>query len=226
MILQLMSLDLSCTLVAAYRVVLPALALEVLHVGPEGYGLLASAPSAGAVLATYFVFRVVGRSRRLGVVLLMATGAYGIGAIVLAQAPVFALALAAAVFLGGCDAMATSIRHAAVQLETPDQLRGRVSSIYQMASRGGPSFGDVNVGLLAGLLGPAAALTVGGVVPLLYAGGLYLRRGRVAAYQGAGAKEVLARPVVDPPPDPESAAADPPTTRQSYDGGPPPRRVS
>ena len=58
--------------------------------------------------------------------------------------------------------MATTIRHAAVQLETPDELRGRVSSIYQMASRGGPALGDTLVGAVAWLLGPVAALTIGG----------------------------------------------------------------
>jgi MFS family permease len=199
LILQLMTVDLSCTLFGAYRVVLPALALDVLEVGPTGYGLLSSAPSAGAVLATYFVFRVVGRSRRLGVVLLLATVGYGSAAMLLAQAPVFVLALLAGVLLGGFDAMATSIRHAAVQLETPDELRGRVSSIYQMASRGGPSLGDVNVGLLAVLLGPVGALTAGGAVPVLYAASLLVRRGRVASYRGAAVEMDVPPPVVAPP---------------------------
>jgi MFS family permease len=199
LILQLMTLDLSATLFAAYRVVLPALALDVLHVGPAGYGLLSSAPSAGAVLATYFVFRVLARSRRLGRVLLLATMGYGVATMLLAQSPHFATALFAAVLMGALDAMATSIRHAAVQLETPDELRGRVSSIYQMASRGGPSLGDVNVGLLAGLLGPVAALTLGGTVPLLYAGVLWARGGRVPRYEGADQEEVQPTPVVEPP---------------------------
>jgi MFS family permease len=185
LIVQLISLDLSATLFGAYTVVLPALALDVLHVGPTGYGLLSSAPSAGAVLATYVVLRVVGRSRRLGQVLLLSTVGYGVAALVLAQAPLFAVALVAGALLGGFDAMATSIRHAAVQLETPDQLRGRVSSIYQMASRGGPALGDVNVGLLAGVLGPAGALTVGALVPIAYASAMLLRGGRVRDYRGA-----------------------------------------
>lgn len=70
LIWQLMSLDISATFFGAYRVVLPALALDVLHVGATGYGLLSAAPSAGALLATWTVFRVVGRSERLGRVLL------------------------------------------------------------------------------------------------------------------------------------------------------------
>ncbi|MGH3263669.1 MAG: MFS transporter, partial [Trebonia sp.] len=144
LILQLISLDLSATLFGAYRVVLPALALDVLGVGPTGYGLLSAAPSAGALLATWTVFRVVGRSRRLGRVLLWSTAGYGAAAILLAQAPAFGIALVAGALIGGFDAMATTIRQAAVQLETPDHLRGRVSSIYQMASRGGPALGDVN----------------------------------------------------------------------------------
>jgi len=181
----MISLDLSATLFGAYRVVLPALALDVLHAGPTGYGLLSAAPSAGALLATYVVFRVVGRSRRLGLVLLVSTIGYGLGTIVLAQGRVLALALLGGVLLGGFDAMATTIRQAAVQLETPDSFRGRVSSLYQMASRGGPALGDLNIGWVAGLLGPIGALTVGGLVPIAYAGALLARPGRIRNYTGA-----------------------------------------
>jgi MFS family permease len=185
MIWLLMSLDLSATLFGAYRVVLPALALDVLHVGPAGYGLLSAAPSAGALFATYTVFRVVGRTRRLGRVLLYSTMGYGVGVLLLAQSHVFALALVGGVVLGGFDAMATTIRQAAVQLQTPDSLRGRVSSIYQMASRGGPALGDLNIGWIAGALGPVGALTIGGLVPIAYGGVLLLRGGRVREYAGA-----------------------------------------
>ena len=75
---MLMSLDLSATLFGAYRVVLPALCATVFHVGPQGYGVLSAAPSAGALLATYTVFRVVDRTRRLGRVLLVSTVLYGL----------------------------------------------------------------------------------------------------------------------------------------------------
>ena len=109
---MLMSLDLSATLFGAYRVVLPALAIDVLDVGPAGYGVLSAAPSAGALLATYVVFRVVQRSRRLGRVLLVSTVLYGVSVVALAQAHVFALAIVAAALIGGMDAMATTIRHA------------------------------------------------------------------------------------------------------------------
>ena len=189
LIWQLMSLDLSATFFGAYRVVLPALALDVLHVGATGYGLLSAAPSAGALLASWTVFRVVGRSRRLGRVLLWATVGYGGAIILLAQSAIFGFALLGGALIGAFDAMTTTIRQAAVQLETPDALRGRVSSIYLMSAQGGPSLGNANMGWLAGMFGPAAALTIGGLVPILYAVGFLAAGTRVRDYRGARVPE-------------------------------------
>jgi MFS family permease len=178
----MMSLDLSATLFGAYRVVLPALALTVLHAGPTGYGLLSAAPSAGALIATYPIFRLMARSTALGKVVLIASAGYGVATLALAQSPWLPLALAAGLLIGAFDALATTIRQAAVQLETPDTMRGRVSAIYQMASRGGPALGDVNIGWVAGFLGPVAALSWGSVVPIVYAGLHYVRNSRVNQY--------------------------------------------
>jgi hypothetical protein len=115
----------------------------------------------------------------------MASAGYGIAVILLAQSPLLVLALGSGLLIGACDAMATTIRQACVQLETPDTMRGRVSSIYQMASRGGPALGDLNIGWVAGILGPVAALSLGGVVPIVYASALYLRGGRIRSYSVA-----------------------------------------
>ncbi len=183
-ILMLMSLDLSAMVFGAYRVLLPALALDVLRVGPEGYGLLAAAPSAGALVATYGIVRLVGRTQRPGRVALLATGAFGLADLTLAHSPWFALSLLAAASLGGADALATSIRHAAVQIETPDELRGRVSSIYQISSRGGPAVGDAVIGGAAVALGPTLALTVGAGLTLAYVGSLLTTSNSVRSYTG------------------------------------------
>jgi MFS family permease len=182
---MMMSLDLSATLFSSYRVVLPALALHRLHIGATGYGLLSSAPSVGALVATYVVFRLVGRSRRLGRVLLISTVAYGLSAIFLARAGDVALVVAALLLLGACDAIATTIRQAAVQLETPHELRGRISAIYQMASRGGPALGDTLMGSAAGALGPAVSLVLGGVLTIAYVGAFIGRDNPVRRYAGA-----------------------------------------
>ncbi|MFI7617334.1 MFS transporter [Nonomuraea terrae] len=184
LIYNLMLLDLSATVFSAYRVLLPALALDVLHVGATGYGVLSGAPSAGALIATYAVFRTVQRSQRQGRVLLVSTVLYGISAILLAHSPGFLLAVLAALLLGAFDAMATTIRHAAVQIDTPDEIRGRVTAFYQMSSRGGPAIGDVVVGAVAGAIGPVAALTIGGLGPMVVAGWSWLRGGVVRSYTG------------------------------------------
>jgi len=182
LILQLIGLDLACSLFAAYRALLPALSTDVLDVGPSGYGILSAAPSAGALIGSALLFRLV-RSVRSGHIILGATAAYGLAAITLAQAPGFALALAGAMGLGMFDAMHTTIRHATVQLEVPDEIRGRVTSTYQIASRGGPALGDLNVGAIASVLGPVTAMSLGGVVPILAAAVAAVRGRRVRDYQ-------------------------------------------
>jgi MFS family permease len=179
---MMMGLDLSDTVFGAYRVVLPALALTVLHAGPTGYGLLSAAPSAGALLATVPIFRLVGRKTGLGRLLLAGTAGYGLATIVLAQSRWLGLALAAGLLIGAGDALATTIRQAAVQLETPDEMRGRVTSIYQMASRGGPALGDTNIGWFAAIVGPVAALTIGSFVPIAVSIIVYWRSPRIREY--------------------------------------------
>jgi MFS family permease len=211
LITSLMALDLSATVLSAYRVLLPAIATDLLLLGPTGYGVLASAPSAGALLATYTIFRVVKDSRRQGKVLLTATLLYGIAAIGLAQSPTVWLAVGAALLLGAFDAMATTIRHAAVQIDTPDEIRGRVTAFYQMSSRGGPAVGDMVMGAFAGVVGPVVALTIGGFGPILVALGFASRPNRVRDYEGVVQDD---KDVVEPvaPPDARAVAGE---TRKS-----------
>lgn len=182
LILQLIGLDLICTLFGAYRVVLPALATDVLRVGASGFGLLAAAPAVGALVGSALVFSLIGKVRS-GHLVLAATAVYGLMAIGLGQASVLALALLAAAGLGLFDALHTTIRQTAVQVETPDGMRGRVTSTYQVASRGGPALGDLAIGGLAGVLGPVAALSLGGIVPIVAAGTVAVKGRLVRDYQ-------------------------------------------
>lgn len=202
LIWQFIALDLVATLFGAYRVVLPALSLDVLHAGPSVYGLLSAAPSAGALLATYAVFRVAGRSAKLGRVALWSTMGYGLSGAGLAHSPTVAIAVVAAAFIGGFDAMATTIRQAVVQLETPDSLRGRVTSLYQIASRGGPAVGDTGIGWLAGVLGPVGALTAGSLVPAVVSVIWLFRGGRVRDYRGPSDPTSAAAPTEESPTNP------------------------
>jgi len=114
---------------------------------------------------------------------LWATAGYGVAAITLAQGPLFLIAVLGAAGIGLFDAMHTTVRHAAVQLEVPDELRGRVTATYQIASRGGPALGDLNIGAIAAVLGPVTALSIGGVLPIVAAAGAAVKGARVRDYQ-------------------------------------------
>jgi MFS family permease len=188
---SLMGLDLAQTFFGAYRVLLPALALDVLEVGPTGYGVLAAVPSLGAILGARVIYSLA-RGRRSGVIVLAAVLGYGLACVVLARSAGYAVALLSASALGFFDALAATIRLAAVQLETPDSLRGRVTSLYQLTARGGPSLGDANMGWIGGLLGPVTALSLGGLMTVLVA---------AAVWRGSPTVRDYTAPVLDPDPD-------------------------
>jgi hypothetical protein len=182
LIWQLMSLDFSATFFAAYRVVLPTIARDILRVGPTGYGLLSAAPAAGAILGSGVVLRMRAFEHK-GWLILAATAGYAGMCIVLGQSTAFGLALVAAAGIGVCDAMAATLRQVLIQTETPDRLRGRVSSAYQMVSRGGPSLGQAQLGAVASALGAPLALTLGASVTVAYAALLALRGRTIRRYK-------------------------------------------
>lgn len=183
LILHLLALDLSAMVFAAYRVVLPALTVEVLDVGPAGYGLLAAAPPLGALAGGVVVYRLVAVSAPAGRLVVAGTMGYGVAAVALAQSRSLAMALGAAAFLGVFDALATTLRHAGVLLATPDRLMGRVSALYSMSAQGGPALGDLQMGWLSGVIGVSGALTLGGLVPIIYAAAVGIWSGTVRNFR-------------------------------------------
>jgi MFS family permease len=183
LIWQLMSLDFAATFFGAYRVVLPTLARDVLQVGPTGYGILSATPAAGAILGSAIVFRLRSFEYK-GWLILAATAGYAGACMALAQSTAFGFAMVAAGCIGLCDAMAATLRQVLVQVDTPDRLRGRVSSAYQMVSRGGPSLGSAQMGAVAGALGAPLGLTLGASVTLAYTALLALRGRTIRRYKG------------------------------------------
>lgn len=179
---HLMALDISTTILAGWRIVLPALVVDELGAGAAVYGLLAAIPSAGALLGTVIVVRA-GAALLDGRAVLVATFAYGAACILLANAPSVTLALIAGVLIGATDGLASVVRDTVVQLETPDELRGRVTSLYLIAVRGGPALGGANVGLLGSIWTPVLALSLGGALPILVAVGYAVWGGRVRDYR-------------------------------------------
>lgn len=180
-LIHFLVLDLASTILAGWRVVLPAIVIGVLQAGPVVYGILAAAPAAGALIGAAAVLRSGPRFLN-GAAVLAATAVYGGACIALANAPRVALAILAAVILGASDALASVVRDAVVQMETPDTMRGRVTALYLVVVRGGPALGGASVGLMASLLGPAAALSIGGLLPVVVAAGYAIRVPVVRSY--------------------------------------------
>lgn len=156
----LLGLDTVAMIFGYYPTLLPVFAHR-LGVGPEGYGLLAAAPAAGA-LAGAGLMLLLGSLRRPGWVMLVAVAGYALGLVGLGLSTWFPLALAFGVVLGLTDAFSMAIRGAVTQLNTPDALRGRVSSVFQISVQGGNSIGALIAGSAAELLGAGPATAIGG----------------------------------------------------------------
>ncbi|HYP70151.1 MAG TPA: MFS transporter, partial [Variovorax sp.] len=127
-VLGAVSLDLFAVLLGGAVALLPIYAKDILHTGPWGLGLLRSAPAVGAlVMSIVLTRRPV--ERRVGRTLLAAVGIFGVCMIVFGMSRSFTLSLIALAISGGADMVNVVIRQTLVQLETPDEMRGRVSSV-------------------------------------------------------------------------------------------------
>jgi MFS family permease len=197
---QLIALDLGGTLFAAYRVLLPALAQNVFFVGPAGYGFLAAAPAIGAIIGAGTVYRLRTFSH-MGRLAIGAAAGYSIAVMLLGHSPLFLVAVAGAAAIGYFASIGGTIRHATILAETPDRLRGRVASAYQIFTRGGTSIGEAQLGAVASVVGPVLALTAGGAIALTATALVAIRGKAVREYENTSreAPELLS-PLADSPP--------------------------
>jgi len=160
-ILGAISLDLFAVLLGGATALLPIFARDLLHVGPEGLGMLRAAPAVGA----FFVGLVMARhaiERRAGWWLLGAVAAYGVFTIVFALSRDFTVALVALALSGGADMVSVVIRQSLVQLETPDEMRGRVGAVNSVFIGASNQLGEFESGATAALLGPVGSVLLGG----------------------------------------------------------------
>lgn len=164
-ILGAISLDLFAVLFGGAVALLPAFASDVLKIGPEGLGLLRTAPAVGAmltgvVLAYYPIERQVGRWLFGGVAV------FGLAILVFGVSQTFLLSLAALTVMGAGDMVSVYIRHLLVQLETPDEIRGRVSAVSAVFIGASNELGEFESGATAALFGLVPAVIVGGIATL------------------------------------------------------------
>jgi len=158
-ILVLLTMDCTATFLGSYRALLPVLAHN-LGAGPDGLGLLFSAPAAGSLLGSA-VLMSLGNVRYKGLFVIGGIIAYCLCLLMLAASTWFPLSLLAASGLGFFDSVQAIPRNAVIQLITPDGLRGRVSSFQRMMTNGIPALGQAQSGAVAALLGAPLALTAG-----------------------------------------------------------------
>jgi len=156
------TLDLFAVLLGGATAMLPVYARDILAVGPEGLGIMRGAPAVGAALvAGLLSWRPL--ERNVGVKMLWAVVAFGGATIVFALSRNFLLSLGALACLGAADMISVFVRNSLVQLNTPDNKRGRVSSISGLAISASNELGELESGLVAGLIGATGAVAFGGV---------------------------------------------------------------
>jgi MFS family permease len=161
-ILSTMLLDFAATFFSSANTLMPIIARDVLGVGVVEYGWLSAAQAVGAVAAGVAISQL-SEIRRQGPVLLVSVVVYGLATIVFGMARAFPLAMLALIVVGGADAVSTIIRNTIRQLQTPDHIRGRMTSVNQVFFMGGPQLGEVEAGLVAQLFGAPFAVITGGI---------------------------------------------------------------
>lgn len=169
-ILAIFVIDLVAMIFGMPRAVFPALAQQTFGLGASGLGLLFAAPSLGALLGALASGWVRTVARR-GIAVIAAVTVWGL-AITLAGLSVFSfpLTLFFLAVAGAADVFSAVFRGTILLESTPDRLRGRLSAANIMVVTGGPRLGDVEAGLVAGLIGAPGSIVVGGVACLVGTG--------------------------------------------------------
>jgi MFS family permease len=160
-VLGAISLDLFAVLLGGATALLPIFARDILHTGPEGLGLLRSAPALGAVAVGLWLSRHP-IARRAGHWLLSAVAVFGLAMIAFALTTSFPVAFVVLVVSGAADMVSVVIRQSLVQLETPDDMRGRVGAVNAVFIGASNQLGEFESGATAALLGPIGSVLLGG----------------------------------------------------------------
>lgn len=168
-VLGAISLDLFAVLLGGATAMLPIYARDILHVGVEGLGPLRAAPAVGAAV-TALVLAVRPLTRRVGPVMFACVALFGGATIVFGLSTDLMLSLGALTVLGAADMISVFVRSSLIQLHTPDEMRGRVSSVSMLFVSASNELGEFESGLTAAWLGPVEAVVAGGVGAVIVTG--------------------------------------------------------
>jgi MFS family permease len=162
-----MLLDFFATFFASATALLPIYAQDILHVGAQGYGVLSAAPSVGAMLAGLAMVPLIDRIDRRGHTLLYGIVGYGLATVVFGLSRSFAMTFLCLALTGATDTVSMVIRNVIRQLQTPDEMRGRMTSINMIFFMGGPQLGELEAGMVAQAWGAPFSVVSGGIGCLL-----------------------------------------------------------
>lgn len=159
-ILSLMVLDFGQNLFGNPRALMPVYARDILHVGPEGLGLLYAAAAVGSI-ATAAGMSVTAQVRRAGRWVLIGVGVYAASTAVFGISQVFWFSLLLLAAEGAGNMISTVLRGTMTQLVTPDELRGRVTSVNSIFTNSGPQLGQFRAGAVAEVIGTELSVVTG-----------------------------------------------------------------
>ncbi|WKL57799.1 MFS transporter [Asticcacaulis sp. ZE23SCel15] len=168
-VLGALSLDLFAVLLGGATALLPIFAKDVLHVGPEGYGILRSSAAVGAMATAAWLARSPIR-RHAGKWMYGGVAIFGICTIIFGISQSFWVSVAALVVLGAADMVSVYVRGTLVQIVTPDYMRGRVASVSYLFIGASNELGEFESGVVARFLGPVGAALFGGIGSLIVTG--------------------------------------------------------
>ena len=169
MVLGAITLDLFAVFLAGATALFPVYARDILQSGEIGLSLLAAAPAVGAATtALYFSFRPL--KTNVGPKMLWAVALFGLATVVFAFSTSMPLSLAMLLIVGAADMFSVYIRQSLIQLHTPDDKRGRVSSVSLLTISASNEGGDAFSGFLASAIGPVAAVAAGGIGAIVTVG--------------------------------------------------------
>lgn len=167
-LLGAISLDLFAVLLGGATALLPVYAKEILMIGPVGLGTLRSSPAVGALLMGMFLAHNP-LKRRVGRTMFIAVIVFGAATIVFALSTSLILSVVALMVLGAADTISVVIRSSLVQLQTPDEMRGRVSAVTSLFIGTSNQLGEFESGLLAASFGVVPSVVLGGVGTIIIA---------------------------------------------------------
>lgn len=163
------SLDLFAVLLGGATALLPVFARDVLHAGPQGFGILRAGPAIGATLVAMILASHPIR-RHAGVIMFAGVAIFGAATVVFGLSRWLPLSVAALATLGGADMLSVYVRQTLVQIVTPDQMRGRVAAVSSLFIGASNELGEFESGVVARFLGPVGAAIFGGVGALIVTG--------------------------------------------------------